>query len=94
MRTDRWFYSAAGATFIVVMLVGFRWLVTSATGDGGRVIDPVVFRLDLVHGLAIAACYVLFFTQSLLIGVRNRRLHLKLGWSAIAVALAIVATGP
>jgi hypothetical protein len=93
VKTDRWFYSAAGATFIVMMLVGFRWFVTSATGDGGRVIDPVMFRLDLVHGLAIAAWYVLFFTQSLLIGVGNRRLHFKLGWSAIAVALVIVTTG-
>jgi hypothetical protein len=94
VKTDRWFYSAAGATFIVMMLVGFRWFVTSANGDGGRVIDPVIFRLDLIHGLAIAAWYALFFTQSLLIGVRNRRLHFKLGWSAIAVALTILITGP
>jgi hypothetical protein len=42
-----------------------------------------------VHGLAIAAWYVLFFAQSLLIGVRNRRLHFKLGWSAVGVGLAI-----
>jgi hypothetical protein len=47
VKTDRWFYSAAGATFIVTMLVGFRWFVTSANGDGGREIDPVMFRLDL-----------------------------------------------
>lgn len=63
MKTDRWFYSAVGASFIVIMLVGFRWFVTSGTADGGRVIDRVMFRLDLVHGLAIAAWYVLFFTM-------------------------------
>lgn len=94
MKTDRWFYSAAGAIFIVMMLVGFHSFVTSAKAAGGRPIDPVMFRLDLVHGLAIATWYVLFFTQSLLIGVRNRRLHFKLGWSAIAVAGAILITGP
>ena len=94
MKTDRWFYSAVGASFIVIMLVGFRWFVTSGTADGGRVIDRVMFRLDLVHGLAIAAWYVLFFSQSLLIGARNRRLHFKLGWSAVGVGLAIVVTGP
>lgn len=93
MKKDRWFYSSAGATFIVMMLVGFHWFVTSAKAAGGSEIDPVMFRLDLVHGLAITTWYVLFFTQSLLIGVRNRRLHFKLGWSAIAVALAIVITG-
>src|SRR5258707_122424 len=77
-----------------MMLVGFRFFVTSGTGDGGRVIDPTIFRLDLIHGLAIATWYVLFFIQSLLITVRNRRLHSKLGWSVVAVAVTIVVTGP
>jgi len=75
------------------MLIGFRAFITSGHGDGGRVIDPAIFRLDFIHGLAIAAWYVLFFTQSLLIGVRNRRLHSNLGWSVVAIALAIAVTG-
>jgi hypothetical protein len=94
MKADRWFYSATGATFIVMMLVGFHWFVTSGRAAGGDEINPVMVRLDSIHGLAIATWYALFFTQSLLIGVRNRRLHFKLGWSAIAVALVIVITGP
>ena len=93
MKSDRWFYSAAGASFLVMMLVGFHSFVASGSGAGGRVIDPVIFRLDLVHGLAIASWYVLFFIQSLLIGVRNRRLHFKLGWSAVAIGLTIAVTG-
>lgn len=76
------------------MLVGFRRFVTSGAGVGGREIDPVMFSLDLIHGLAIAAWFVLFFTQSLLISVRDRRLHFKLGWSVVAVALTIAVTGP
>ena len=75
MKTDRWFYSAVGATFIVAMLVGFRSFVASGTGVEGRLIDPIMFRLDLIHGVAIAAWFVLFFIQSLLIGTRNRRLQ-------------------
>ncbi len=94
LKKDHWFYSAAGAVFLVAMLVGFRSFVSSGTGVAGRMIDPVIFRLDLVHGLAIASWFVLFFIQSLLIGTRNRRLHFKLGWSVIAVALAIAITGP
>jgi hypothetical protein len=35
---------------------------------------PAIFRVDLVHGLAIASRYVLFFSQALLISVGNRRL--------------------
>lgn len=77
-----------------MMLVGFRSFVANGTGAEGRPIDPVIFRLDLIHGIAIAAWFVLFFIQSLLISTRNRRLHFKLGWSAVAVALAIAITGP
>jgi hypothetical protein len=94
LKIDRWFYSGAGAGFLVAMLVGFRSFVASGTGVAGRVIDPIIFRLDLIHGVAIAAWFVLFFIQSVLIGTRNRRLHFKLGWSAVAVALAIAITGP
>jgi len=75
------------------MLVGFRWFVTTGSGEAGRVIDPAIFRLDLIHGLAIASWFLLFFTQSLLISVRNRKLHFKLGWSAVAIGLTILITG-
>src|SRR4051794_15218097 len=93
MKADRWFYSTAAVFFLVTMLVGFRHFANGAASDGSP-LDPSMFRLDLVHGTAIAAWYVLFFVQSLLISVRSRRLHFKLGWSAVAVAFAISVTGP
>jgi hypothetical protein len=93
VKTDRWFYSTAGAGFLIVMLVGFRAFIARGTGDAGRVIDPAIFRLDFIHGHAIAAWYVLFFIQSLLINVRNHRLHFKLGWSVVVIGLAIAVTG-
>ena len=93
MKSDRFFYSAAGAVFLLMMVVGFHPFITSGSGLAGRKIDPVVFPLVLVHGLAIAAWYVLFFIQSLLITVRNRRIHMKLGWSVIVIALTIACTG-
>jgi hypothetical protein len=93
MKADRLFYSAAGAMFLLAMTIGFHPFITSGSGLAGRHIDPVIFPLVTVHGLAIAAWYLLFFIQSLLITVRNRRLHMKLGWSAVAIALAIACTG-
>jgi hypothetical protein len=36
---------------------------------------------------------LLFLVQALLISTRNRRLHMKLGWGAIAVALGVAITG-
>jgi hypothetical protein len=94
VKKDRWFYSAAGAIFLACMLVGFRHFVASGAASDGSPLNPAMFRIDLVHGLAIAAWYVLFFTQSLLISVRSRRTHSKLGWSAVAIALTIAVTGP
>lgn len=75
------------------MLVGFRSFITTGTGDEGRIIDPAIIRHGAIHGVAIAAWFVLFLTQSLLIGTRNRRLHMKLGWSAVAIAPTILVTG-
>lgn len=37
---------------------------------------------------------MLFFLQSLLISIRNRRLHMKLGWSVLVIASMIAVTGP
>jgi hypothetical protein len=94
MKADRWFYSAAGVLFLVTMLVGFRHFVANGAASDGSPLNPSMFRVDLIHGTAIAAWYLLFFIQSLLISVRSRRLHFKLGWSAVAIAVAIAVTGP
>lgn len=93
MKADRFFYSAAAAIFLVLMLIGFHPFYTHGTGLAGRRIDPVIFPLVAVHGVAIAAWFALFFVQSLLISVRSRRLHMKLGWSAIGIGLTIACTG-
>lgn len=93
MKTYRRFYSITGAVFLVTMLVGFHEFVANGRGAEGRVIDPSIFRLDLIHGLAIGAWYILFFIQSLLITVKSHRLHFKLGWAAVAIAPIIAITG-
>lgn len=93
MKADRLFYSTAGAIFLVIMFVGFHHFVRNGRGAEGRIIDPSIFRLDLIHGLAIAAWYILFFIQALLIGVKRPRLHFKLGWAAVVVAPTIAITG-
>jgi hypothetical protein len=47
----------------------------------------------VLHGTAIMAWYVLFFVQALLISVRNRKLHMKLGWSVLVIGATIACTG-
>lgn len=93
MKTDRYFYSGAAGVFLLVMLTGFHPFYMHGTHFDGSPIDRSIFWLVLVHGLAIAAWFVLFFVQALLIEVRNRKVHMALGWSAIAIGIAIAGSG-
>jgi len=93
MKTDRLFYSATALVFLLVMLLGFYPFYTHGTHFDGSPIDRGIFLLVLVHGVSIAAWFVLFFAQSLLIAFRNRKLHMTLGWAAIAIGVAIASTG-
>jgi hypothetical protein len=93
MKTDRLFYSATALVFLLVMLLGFYPFYTHGTHFDGSPIDRRIFLLVLVHGASIAAWFVLFFAQSLLIAFRNRKLHMTLGWAAIAIGVAIASTG-
>ena len=92
MKIDRIFYSASGALFLVMMMVGFHSFA-HGQGQGGRIIDPSIFPLVTVHGMAIAAWYALFLVQSLLITFRRRKLHMTLGWAAVVIGLTITVTG-
>jgi len=93
MKADRYFYTSAATVFLLLMLIGFHAFYSHGTGLAGRRIDPGILPLVTVHGIAIAFWFVLFFVQSVLISVRNRRLHMKLGWSAVAIGLTIACTG-
>jgi hypothetical protein len=93
MKIDRYFYATAGAIFLLLMVIGFRHFLLAGKAMGGDDINPVMFRLDAIHGIAIMAWFVLFFVQALLISVRNRKLHMKLGWSVLVIGATIAVTG-
>lgn len=94
MKAERLFYSAAGALFLLIMATGFRQFILHGHGHSGRIIDPAIILLVTAHGLAIAAWYTLYFVQALLITARRRKVHMTLGWSAVAIGLIIAVTGP
>ena len=93
IKSERYFYSIAAVIMLLIAFVGFQPFYLGGEGMGGRKIAPELFPLVLVHGLAMSAWLILFLVQSLLILARNRRLHMKLGWSAIVVALAVAISG-
>jgi hypothetical protein len=92
-QTKRYFHSIAGVVMLLVTFVGFQPFYLRGEGMGGRTISPELFLLVLVHGAAMTAWMILFLIQSLLIPTRNRRLHMKLGWGAIAVASVVTISG-
>jgi hypothetical protein len=94
MRPDRLFYSAAGAIFLVLVVLGFQHYIVAGRHADGSPIAPSMLVIVVLHSSAIFAWFALFFTQSLLISIKNRRLHMKLGWSVLVIASLIAVTGP
>lgn len=94
MKAERFFYAGAGAIFLVLAVSGFHRYIFGGRHFDGSPIAPSMLATVVVHSSAIFAWYVLFFVQSLLIATRNRKVHMKLGWSVLAIASTIVVTGP
>ena len=93
VKSDRHFYSSAAVVILIVTLVGFHPFYLAGEGMSGRKVSPQLFPLVLAHGALMTAWVVLFLVQALLISTRHRRLHMKLGWGAIAVAAGVAITG-
>jgi hypothetical protein len=90
MKLDRYFYSISAFVFLVLTFWGFHAFYLRGRAAGGDPIAPGMFVLDSIHGAAMTAWVLLFFVQAVLIGVRNRRLHMKLGWAALGIAPVLV----
>ena len=92
-NSTRYFHSTAAIVMLVIVLVGFQPFYFKGEGMGGRIISAQLFPLVLVHGALTTAWFVLFLVQALLISTRKRRIHMKLGWAATAIALGVATTG-
>ncbi len=94
VQQDRWFYTLASFTMVFFLVAGFRHFYLEGKGFDGNKIPPAVLGIVLVHGLGLTLWVILFFVQSLLIGINNKALHMKLGWGAAAVAAVVAISGP
>jgi len=94
MKPERLFYTATGALFLVLTVLGFQHYLLGGRHADGTPIDPTILAIVIAHSSAIFAWFVLFFVQSLLISTQNRRIHMKLGWSVLVIASTIAVTGP
>jgi hypothetical protein len=94
MKPERYFYTFAGALFLLLTFIGFRHYILGGRHTDGSPFHPAILTLVVLHSSAVFAWFVLFFVQSLLISTQNRRLHMKLGWSVLVIGAAIALTGP
>jgi hypothetical protein len=87
---DRRMFLAVSIAFTAIVLVGFgRTFYARDLFD----VPPLPTRLVYVHGFLMTAWVALFVTQVRLIARQRVRVHRRLGYSAIALAGLIVATG-
>jgi hypothetical protein len=89
MSGRSWFYVAMGALAVGIAVVGFvPGMAFSPTKRNGPPTTDI-----LLHGFAAAMWLALFITQALLVRTDNTRVHRRLGWIGVPLAIAVVATG-
>jgi hypothetical protein len=81
------FGAAMGLLLLAAMVAGF-WQTFFFRDGGERALAPYL----VVHGTAVAAWFVLFATQTLLVTSGQVALHRRLGVLGVVIAAAVVAT--
>lgn len=89
-RFDRRLFAAVAVLFPVIVLLGFgRTYYARFAFD----VPPVPSKLVHLHGLVMSAWVLLFCAQVFLIRTKNHRVHMRLGFVGLALAVAIVFIG-
>jgi hypothetical protein len=79
MKAERYFYSTAALVMLAITFAGFQPYYLAGEGMSGRHIAPELFTPVLVHAIALTGWMVLFLVQALLIDVRSRHVHKRIG---------------
>lgn len=90
---DRWFYSAASATLLVLMLLGFHRYYLRGRAYPDREIAPPAKVLVFAHASATTAWVVLAAVQPLLVAGGRYRAHMVLGYVGAAIAVIVACLG-
>ena len=92
-RSDRLFYSLMGIFVLLLSVAGFARSYYLAPWFETPQGTPEVTLLLHLHAAAATAWLALSVAQPLLIAGKNRRLHRRLGWFGLGVALLTVVLG-
>ena len=61
MKPGRFFYSTAGAIFLVLTAIGFRHYIFGGTHTDGSPINPSLLTVVVLHSSVIFVWYAQFF---------------------------------
>ena len=87
---DRFVYGSAALVFVVLVLVGFSRTYYLRGLFAGPPVPSVTVHL---HGLVMTAWVLLFVVQVSLVASRRIKVHHRLGYASIGLAVLIVAIG-
>jgi hypothetical protein len=90
---SRWFYPVASGLLLVLTLIGFRHFYLQLQAYPGRPLPPPARAIYIIHGVLMTAWIVLSVVQPLLVATGRKRLHMKLGKFAMALAVGIIGAG-
>ena len=90
--SERLFYVIAAGAMVLFTAGGFRNFYLHGRAPWGNMTSQIV-PVIVAHGLAMSAWIILFFVQSLLIWMGNRRRHMAIGTAGAVLASVIVLLG-
>lgn len=93
MDRSRFFYTFASITLLVMTFIGFKLFYLQGQAFPGRPLTPPIRTLLITHGVLMTAWMLLSVVQPLLVATGNKRIHMRLGIFASALAVAIVVVG-
>jgi hypothetical protein len=87
---EKRFYLLAGILFAVLVFLGFsqKYYLRPFFDLGPLYSDMVRF-----HAVVMTAWVLLFVTQTWLVSSKRVRLHMKLGWAGVVLAILVLTTG-
>lgn len=85
------FYLFSGILFVVLVVIGFskNYYLRPLFPDMG----PLYSNMVRFHGLVMTAWILLFAAQTWLVSTKRVKLHMKLGWVGVGLAILVLATG-
>lgn len=87
---EKRFYLFAGLLFAGLVFVGFsKAYYLRPLFELG----PLYSNMVRFHGIVMTVWVLLFVMQTWLVSAKRVRLHMKLGWAGVGVALLVIATG-